>query len=1236
MDWVDSSHIRNWAGTRNAQDLLPLLIRKLIYASVDVKEIDIPAGSAVSTGGWDGIVLTEDEHPYVPTGMSVWEFGVSQDAKSKADSDYEKRVENPLGVEPTATHFRFVSPRAFNKNTEWADAKDKEQVWQSVKAYNASCLESWLNTCPSVAKWFASKIGLHSGDGTEALDSWWEKWSTATTPNISDKMVLAGRQAAVDSFKELIDKKRYVFSIEADSLDEGLAFIYCAAKSFDSNINLLSRALIVSSKSAYDNIVENYSNIILIPIFPEFEGGNYAISKGHSVIVPIGRVKNFRGDSIDLVRQDKSSFTEALEELGLDHSKAWRLAGDSKRSLTVFRRLQANGQFTPPRWLGFDKKELVPMLLLGAFDSNNDMDKQIVCEIYNKNYDYIEKVLSDFSEGDDPYVRRIGGVWELISFRDAWHFLSTEITEELKKGYHKAFLTVYSDENTKFQKVIEERYSVYSNEQYKYSSYLRDSLKQTFSLLAIEYDNQPYVDSILIELLNEDTSWELWASLRSEIDDFAESSPSVFLRSLKYLSNQNDKVQKLFEEPSNAFFGGHSFTGILWGLERLVWIDDYNEQAVLMLAELAKLDTNTESNYVNRPLKSLKEIFLYWHPQGNFTIEERINLVGKIYSIDENIAWKLIKEVLPERFGGTASGIAKPVWRDYRKTEVVTYGEAYSFANKLISFGLKIMNRCEHINIILEHADMVPDNLFIELVKSINALDINDFSLDERKSVWDSIEDIIVRCAQSDDDAIKQRDVQLKDLAKKFKPDDLAYAYSYLFDYDYHAVKRQYPDAKDWKEHDSELESDRLRALTEIYEQDGIDGLIRLISISKDTRHIGWIAGGNHSFHDGLDLYFADYSSSFSMPYKILYETYIRRRVYSEEGYLQKIFDNASVKNEVKTEVLLWCSRIEELFEYLSQLDSESCSTFWKKVYPYHLNETLDKDVVVEKYLSVGNAIAALEYVTGAKKKEEFDSSVLVKILFSLLENLPERQLGTMDTHYINEAFDELWQSTDVSEKDLLTLEWAYLRIWEKYRDDDKVPKTINRKIATDPNFFADLISFAFKPRNSKENNAEVSLAQAENAYHALDIWNMIPGQEEDSAIEFDKLMKWIHEAREICKANDRLEIGDQYIGHILAKSTNVKSYMMPEEAILRVLNENISKDVNIGFIIQLHNNKGTSWIDRKDPGKDDRAIANKCRIISKEIIIDYPKTSELYESIAKDYDKRAKYDSERHELDGY
>lgn len=1236
MKWIDSSNIKNWAADRDAQAVLPLLIRKLISASVNVKEIDIPAGSAVSTSGWDGIVVADNEHQYVPTGQSVWEFGVDSDAKSKANSDYEKRAKNTLGIDPQSTHYRFVSPRAFTKNKEWAKEKSHEKFWLSVKAYNASDLESWLNNCPSVAKWFSSKIGLHSSDNIEALDMWWEKWSTATTPNISETMLLIGRENEIDKFKKLIEDKSFLFSIEADSLDEGLAFIYSAAKSFNISTreNFLSRALIIETKSEYENIVENYSNIILIPIFQEFEGGNYARSKGHSVVVPIGRSKNFKGDSINLIRQDKSSFSKALEDLGIERAKAWQLAGDSKRSLTVYRRLKANGQFSRPGWLSDDNRDLVPMLLLGAFDSKNEIDKAVACEIFHKSYNEIEVLLSRFSQGGDPYVRKIFGVWELISFRDAWHFLSHEITDEIKNDYRKVFLDVYSDENTKFKKGIEDRFFVFSNDQYKYSHYLRNALKQTFVLLAVDYGNQSYVDSILKELLNENTSWELWASLMSEMSDFAEASPNVFLCALSYLTNQNDKVQKLFEEPSNAIFGGHSFTGILWGLERLIWINEYSEQAVLILSKLAKLDTNKVSNYCNRPINCLKEIFLFWHPQGNFSMNERLELINKIHTIDNGIAWSLIQKILPKRIGGTASGIQQPTWREYKRNEAITYGEAHAFVNGLITLALKFLKSVESINIVIDQADRVTNDTFSKLINSIIKLNKNNYTLAERKSIWDFIEEMIARCEKSENDLIRQRTIKLNELAELFKPDDPAYANAYLFDYDYNAKERQYPDIKNWKEYDEELKADRLKALIEIHKQDGIDGLTRLISISKDPRSIGQIAGENVYFHNDLDDYFLSNSNSLTQNHKVLYEMYIRVRSWHENNYLADIFKNDSITNEMKAEILLWCPGLDKLFDYLSQLNPASAAMFWEKVYPYYLNEEIDQNVVIEKYLSVGNAFFALEYAAGVKRTENIESYLLVKILFALLTVPPKRQVDNMGRYYIDEVFKKLWQSPDVSENDLLKLEWAYLRLWDGY--DGIFPKTINRKIATDPIFFADLLNFAFRPKNNVTNNINVAPAQSENAYDALEIWNVIPGQNEDRVIDFDKLMKWINEARDICNTNDRLEICDQYIGHILAKSSKVKEYQIPDEAILKILDNGISENINIGFDVQFHNNRGACLVDQQNPENNSRNIATKCRSIAQKIVMEYPRASELYAYIAQSYESTAKYDSERHELDGF
>ncbi|WP_041229821.1 hypothetical protein [Denitrovibrio acetiphilus] len=718
MKWIDSSDIKNWANKRDAQDLLPLLIRKLIHASVDVESIDIPAGSSVSTGGWDGIVKTNGQHAYVPSGDSVWEFGVDQQAIKKAESDYVKRVKDPLTETPADTHYVFASPRAFTKNRTWAKDKSQDNVWKTVRAYNASDLEAWLNICPSVSKWFSAQIGLHSADKVESLEIWWDEWSSVTKPVTSTELLLNDRQETLESFKDLIAQSRFMFSIESDSLDESIAFIYCAANSLEQTLrdNFLSKAIIIRSKADYDSIVNNSDNCIIIPVFPEFEGGRYALDKGHSLIVPVGQSKSFKGSSITLERLSKSAFTKALETMGLIHQKAWQIAADTKRSLTVFRRINTDGKLIKPYWSSADVKLLVPMLLIGTFDSNNESDKQMASMLFDADYDEIDKFLQNLSLGEDPFVRKIRGVWELISFRDAWYFLSNEIDDAVKERYRKCFLTVYSDENTRFLKELEERYLVPTNEQYEFSVYMRRSLKNTFALLALESDNQSdnqsYVDSLLGEILNESTTWNLWASLRDELSIFAEAAPASYLCGISYLVTQKEKVSELYRSSSNALFGGHSLTGILWGLENIVWSEDYGEKAVILIAKLALLDPEPKSNYVNRPINSLKEIFKYWHPQGNFSSDTRIELIEQIHSLNNELGWNIIDSALPYRGGGTASGISKPMWREFREIEKVTYGDINCFANNLYKKAIELINSSRSIIIMLKRGDKINDDNF--------------------------------------------------------------------------------------------------------------------------------------------------------------------------------------------------------------------------------------------------------------------------------------------------------------------------------------------------------------------------------------------------------------------------------------------------------------------------------------------------------------------------------------------
>lgn len=92
---IDSTRLSEWFNPwrRDAQEVLPQLVRKLIVATVptdSLATIRIPAGDDILLPGFDGRVETLSGNLWVPEGLSVWEMGTG-DPSRKAAEDYAKR-----------------------------------------------------------------------------------------------------------------------------------------------------------------------------------------------------------------------------------------------------------------------------------------------------------------------------------------------------------------------------------------------------------------------------------------------------------------------------------------------------------------------------------------------------------------------------------------------------------------------------------------------------------------------------------------------------------------------------------------------------------------------------------------------------------------------------------------------------------------------------------------------------------------------------------------------------------------------------------------------------------------------------------------------------------------------------------------------------------------------------------------------------------------------------------------
>jgi len=110
---IRGEDLDRWASRITAAPEFPRLVRLLVHATANgLAQIDFPADEAVRLAGWDGKVLADETSPFVPASFSTWELGTNQDPRAKANDDYTKRTNNPLGVDRQQTTFLFAAALA--------------------------------------------------------------------------------------------------------------------------------------------------------------------------------------------------------------------------------------------------------------------------------------------------------------------------------------------------------------------------------------------------------------------------------------------------------------------------------------------------------------------------------------------------------------------------------------------------------------------------------------------------------------------------------------------------------------------------------------------------------------------------------------------------------------------------------------------------------------------------------------------------------------------------------------------------------------------------------------------------------------------------------------------------------------------------------------------------------------------------------------------------------------------
>ena len=677
MITFDSSEIANWADNPDAQYQLPELIRRLILATVPMPSLlHMPSGSSVWLPGWDGLLVTAEGNAWVPDGASAWEFSREKAPGKKATADYKKRTKDPQGVDRPKTTFVFVTPRKWVGKRKWATERSKEGQWSDVRALNADDLVAWIGQAPAVAHWFARLIGKLPATGVVPLDEWWVHWSTATRPWISPALVTAGRQDQAERIAQWFRGEPSHHYVQGDTRDEVIAFLAACAhsESYQWGAALLARAVVVQTADAWRSLEGHPSPLVLVR---DFSDGNVssqvAVSRGHNVLTPLSGYQDPSGTGITLPRLGRDETVSTLTAMGLNAARARLLARNTARRLPIIRRqlIDEAGGPTPDWASPSTPHSIVALILVGQWEESHEGDRAIVAELVGQSYDVVEQDVTALTTVADSPLTKVGDRWRFVSHEEAWHLLAPRLTSSDVKRFEQIAAELLGALSPKFELPVEERYMAGAlGNVLPHSDTLREGIARSLALMgthpgrAKNAEGAAYVPArVVSKALGGGRGWQIWATLSDSLAVLAEASPEALLDAIERdIATFPGPFQDLFAQEGDCFFGGTPHTGLLWALEHLAWSQDHFASAAKILAHLAEIDPGGQVS--NRPIESLKSLFLPWIRLSEASDEDRLEALKMLLNTAPGAGWQLLIGAYPSSHGHVTLR-QPPSWRPW-------------------------------------------------------------------------------------------------------------------------------------------------------------------------------------------------------------------------------------------------------------------------------------------------------------------------------------------------------------------------------------------------------------------------------------------------------------------------------------------------------------------------------------------------------------------------------------------
>ena len=1305
---VTAAELDHWAMAAHAKIALPDLIRRLVKATVpngQLLKVDFPAYAETHRPGYDGTTVTSQHTDYVPEGVAVWELGCEKNCKKKAQEDYKKRVkeyrertEANAGDDLGQVTFIALTPRdwhvtrvfkgqqpkgnakrskdrssgrtsgfASESMSDWAQRRSSDGHFREVRAYDSSRLEQWLQEAQAVAIWFSTHQLSKPIAGVLDVGSYWLNVSHTFTRPLPPEVFLTGRSGTGDQFKDWLDGPPRQLLIKAPSAWEVAAVFSAWVHTLPEpeRESIAARTVMVDSRNEWRVLSDSppYKQLILVAAeslateAPEMFVA--AERNGHHVL----RFGEFRVSAstgaVPMERIRQHDLEQALIKAKIDESEAARLASASGGNLTILRRRFSHAGCTSPPWAR--DARLAPLVLIGSWGDQVAGDKEIVEQITGQPYGLSRAAVAHWRAEDDSPIRLILTAWEFLSLPDAWEMLSHFLSPEHIVAFEKAAVSVLSEDDPSLLLPPDDRpMASFKGMKRKYSHALRQGICEILALSATREDENSVQSSggistragaIVRELLEEGCGWTRWASLGSFLPLLAEAAPTEFLKAVEHdLRAPTPHLVELFRQelPPATLGGGAYHSGLLWALETLAWSKEHMPRAASLIARLAELDPG--GKWANRPQGSVGRIFFSWRPQTVAPIGERMMVLRDLCRRTPDVGWKIVLGLLPE-LHQAFSDSAKPTYRDwsagwegnisgadYHACIDTTIELAVDLASSVPERWTKLIDRMGPL-FFFSRAD------YMRLRDGLAAFSRSGAHPKIRDRVWEHLRKFVEnnRNFQHAHWALPNSEIErLSTLRDQLQPEDLVTSSVHWFD----AGGLIDGDKTLTYEQKIQRQADKRRqVVTEIWSSGGLPDILRLAKQVNSAGPVGWAVGEALGASVETEVVPALLDCG-DPPLEFFSCVYARQRIHAE-GFAWAI--SVPAPNWTTEQLTVWGLEMPYTvvtWDWIESRDPVAARAYWGKIRPWG---AADVDLpatkrAVKHLLDAGRVWVALDYVMGRQlSKQDVIAGIIYEVLEALAVNPGSDERDTMDAHHIHEAFRFLHDSGDEDELRLARLEFSFLPFLDQF--SPVTPKTLERKLATDPSFFIECLCIVFRARSEAkaadgeqqdegsidEEARNTKVRKAQVIFGLLRNWHTIPGLEEDGTISTDKLRNWIMSARELARNADRIEVCDVTIGELFAKPHADKDGALPLIPIREIIEKCASEDLERGFYTGLWNRRGVVSKAVHEGGQQERELAAQYDRYA-QICSPWLRTATVLRDMGRGYQRRAQREDEEAE----